>query len=127
MRKHLRLSLGKTFEDDSAIKTLNVGESIEVTATVDVENVNFCQIMIDFDQKILDLISKNKLFKFEGGSYIKDISFILKASKSIFKDDSFSSLPERNKTWVSIEAKADGLIQSSGFYIEVISKKHFIN
>ena len=87
MRKHLRLSLGKTFEDDSAIKTLNVGEFIEVTATVDVENVNYCQIMIDFDQKILDLISKNKLFKFEGGSYIKDISFILKASNNMTKEE----------------------------------------
>ena len=110
MEKRLRLSIKNLFDENVTVKRLRVGEILRIPTTIYVKNVTFCHLLLNFDKKFLNLLNGDIKTELEGGTYRRNIIFELMTLESTSK----------NNIWVLLEARADDLVQTAGFFVEII-------
>lgn len=111
--RRLKLSLEKTFENVTLKVPLQIkiNTSLKVIATVETENIQNCEISISYPSDYLELENGMPLVKLaiRSLSHEEDIFWVLKAINLATE-----------KIWIEIKATGDGLMQNTGFPMEVI-------
>lgn len=106
MSKSLKLFLVKPY---SPMVIINPQEFIPIKVNVLVENIDTCFVNIKYDINHLELVEGVELNSLGSGSFLKQLSWVLKVIK-------ISS----NSLWTEIIAEANDLFQVVGFNIKVI-------
>lgn len=108
MEKRIKINAEKAIS--KTYESIKVGEYIEIPIIIDIENIQSCELTTLFDINYLELIKGKEKLKLQGGTYQKEIVFILKTLKPTLKEG----------TWISFEAKADNLPQRATLPIKII-------
>ncbi|MFH1561862.1 MAG: hypothetical protein ABIF11_00375 [Nitrospirota bacterium] len=101
--KSLNLQLIKPI---SSIVKVTLQESIEILVGIVVKNIDTFFVSIDYDHNFLKMTRGNALITLTGGTFVKQLSWVLKAIKI-----------SPNPLWVESIAETKGLFQAVGFNI----------
>lgn len=87
---------------------IRMGEMIPVTATVLADNISSCEVLLRFDQDAFQEIGGSpNPWRFAGSTVAEHVRWKLQASRTAVR------------TFVTVEAQADGLFQKSEFAVEI--------